>query len=101
LTSGPSNAVLRNDDRRVAHSVDFHSVVWFGRRFEFTHGQAACVKVLWQAWKNGTPVVGGHAILEQAGLAGKRFDLIFRGHPAWGEMIVAGLRRGNYRLAER
>lgn len=83
----------------AVHSLDFHSVRWFGRDYEFTAGQAACVAVLWRAWENGTPAVGGETILVEAGLASRRLDLIFRNHPAWGTMIVPGVRRGNYRLS--
>jgi hypothetical protein len=91
----------KQQEEQIAHSIDFHSVVWNGHTYEFTPAQAACVAILFQAWKNRTPVVGGQAILVEAGLESKRLDQIFRGHPAWGEMIVPGSRRGNYRLAKR
>jgi nitroimidazol reductase NimA-like FMN-containing flavoprotein (pyridoxamine 5'-phosphate oxidase superfamily) len=84
----------------TAHSLDYHSVVWFGRQYEFTANQAACVAVLWQAWENRTPVVGAQTILVEAGLETARLDIVFRKHPAWNTMIVRGDRRGNYRLAE-
>ncbi|MEQ8788868.1 MAG: hypothetical protein RIC55_21330 [Pirellulaceae bacterium] len=86
---------------QFVHSIDFHSMVWRGRVYEFTAAQAACVAVLFHAWKSGAPIVGGQTILVEAGLESKRLDQVFRNHPAWGEMIVHATRRGNYRLSER
>ena len=62
---------------------------WYGEVYNFTANQAACVAKLWQAWENKTPVVGGQALLEAAGCAQERLDLVFRGHDAWGTMIVS------------
>ncbi len=85
-----------NDAR---HSIDFASVNWFGTPYTFTTNQAACVRVLWEAWKNKTPVLGGLTIIDAAGVdrSDERFDLVFRDNPAWGTMIVSP-SKGRYCL---
>jgi hypothetical protein len=83
------------------HSTDFRSVHWFGTNFSFTPTQAACVNILWREWENGTPEVGEDTILldNQVDAESKRLLDIFRGHPAWGAMIVRGATKGAYRLS--
>lgn len=85
------------------HSTDFHSVRWYGQRHTFTHEQAAVVKLLWKAWRNGTPDLSQEHLLEQSKSEGRRLRDIFKQrdemHAAWGTMIVES-RRGVYRLCE-
>jgi len=88
----------------AAHSPDFRSVHWFGRDYSFTATQAACVKVLWEAWQNQTPEVGDQTVLEKVEANSERLDHVFRlrgraQHPAWGKMIVAGATKGSHQLA--
>lgn len=92
-------AATRHDAR---HSPDFRSVSWFGESYSFTANQAACVKILWEAWENETPEVSGAHLLEAADVqdSTQRIDLVFRGNPAWGAMIVPGKTKGVYRLKE-
>jgi hypothetical protein len=84
------------------HSRDFRSVHWFGADHFFTPTQAACVKVLWEAWENGTPDLGQDSILEhpEVEAESERLVDVFKGHPAWGTMIAKGQTAGAYRLAE-
>lgn len=97
----PVYVVLVDQRRQDArHSPDFRSVQWFGTSYTFTPGQAAVVKILWEAWENGTPEVGGDYLVENAGLQSSRLSDLFRGHPAWDKMLVQGGERGVYRLAE-
>ena len=56
-----SNNATTTDNR---HSPDFRSVVWQGEPFTFTASQAAVVALLWRAWSNGTPDVGGGFLLD-------------------------------------
>jgi hypothetical protein len=58
--------------------------------------------VLWEAWENGTPELGQETILEhpEVEAESKRLVDVFKGHPAWGKMIVTGHTAGTYRLAE-
>ena len=80
------------------HSDDYRSVKWFGQDYCFTGNQAACVKVLWEHWERGTPDVAGPTLLDISGASRDRLDLVFRGNPAWGKMIVGGRTKGTYRL---
>jgi hypothetical protein len=88
----------------ASHSPDFRSVCWFGETYEFTPTQAACVKILWECWKQGSPMIGESTILDRARSSGDRLRDVFRSnrvcHPAWGKMIRPGDRRGTFRLAE-
>jgi hypothetical protein len=82
------------------HSADFRSVNWFGVSYSFTALQAACVRVLWEAWENGTPEVSGERILESSDTDRdtRRIDTVFQNHPAWRTMIVGGSTKGTYQL---
>lgn len=93
------------------HGIDFASVVWFGASYAFTGNQAAVVKLLWRAWENGTPCVRDETLTSAADRDetltaaadrddGARLGDLFRGHPAWGTMIVPGQMKGTHRLAE-
>src|SRR5260370_5202033 len=70
------------------HSSDFRSVHWFGQFYTFTRTQAACVKELWEARENGTPVVANYTILEAAKSEQSRvkdgFKQKGKKQPAWG-----------------
>lgn len=92
----------KSDTPETAHAPDFRSVRWFGKRYEFTANQAAAVRVLWQAWKNGTPDVGDETILAAIDHEAppERLNVQFRGHAAWNTMIVAGATKGTHRLRE-
>jgi hypothetical protein len=82
------------------HSLDFRSVHWFGANFTFSPTQAACMKVLWQAWENGTPELGQATILEhpEVEAESKRLVDVFKGHPAWGTILTKGTTNGTFRL---
>jgi hypothetical protein len=81
-------------------SPDFREVLWYGAKYYFTATQAACVRVMWEAWDKGAPEVSGERILEEADYEGKRMVDLFKGHPAWNTMIVAGHTKGSRRLQE-
>jgi hypothetical protein len=80
-----------------SHGPDFRSVCWFGTDYSFTDSQAACIRILWKCWENGTPEVSQATVLEQADLYSKRLVDLFKKHEAWGSMIVSG-KKGAYRL---
>lgn len=97
----------RRDRRRErAHSLtpiaspDFREVVWYGTQYHFTETQAACVRVLWEAWDQRTPEVSEQRALVEADYQGKRMVDLFKGNPAWSTMIVAGHTKGSRRLQE-
>ena len=83
-----------------AHSDDFRSVRWYGTTYALTGSQAQVVKLLWQAWENGTPDVSGAALLEAADASSERLRDLFPRHAGWGTMIVSGGTRGTYRLSK-
>lgn len=81
------------------HSLDFRSVHWYGLDLSNNPQQAAAFAILWDAAANGTHDVGGDAVCVQIGADGRRLDHIFRGHPAWGTVVIKGASRGSFRLA--
>lgn len=83
----------------ATHSADFASVYWFGTRYEFTPAQARCVRALWAAWRNGTPVLRQAELQEEADVS-SGIRGVFQRHPAWRTMIVSP-GKGQYRLAEK
>lgn len=87
-------------DKPTRHSVDFRSVHWLGTDYNFTPPQAAAVELLWKAWENKTPDIGGDTLAEKIGSEAKRPRDIFKGHPALGSMIKKGNTKGSYRLIE-
>ena len=100
LPAAPSSEAKPGEPENDArHSLDFASVDWYGTPFTFTTNQAACVRVLWEAWKNKTPVIGGLTIIDAAGVdrSDERLDLVFRDNLAWGTMIVSP-SKGRYCL---
>jgi len=85
----------------TGHSPDFRSVRWFGQKFKFTPMQAACIKLLYENWLNGTPVIGEQTILESVGSSSNHLRDVFekKRHPAWGPMLRPA-RKGTFRLAK-
>lgn len=87
----------------IAVSIDGRSARWFGQLLEFTPQQAAVTRLLWDAYQNGTPTIGGETILAhiEAG-SGTRVQHIFDNsrHPAWGTFIIAGGPRNSFRISE-
>lgn len=86
----------------VRYSTDFRSVRWFRETYSFTASQAPVVELLYKNWKAGTPDVGDETLLSAVDPEAPpaRLSTLFRKHPAWGNMIVAGGSKGSRRLAE-
>jgi hypothetical protein len=81
------------------HSPDFATVNWFGVTEHFTPSQAAVVRLLWDAWENGTPAVRQAWLLEQAGSDSSKLSDVFKDNPSWGRTVVPGRQRGTFQLA--
>ncbi|MGF1580389.1 MAG: hypothetical protein ACFCD0_13590 [Gemmataceae bacterium] len=83
-------------------SQDYRSVNWFGNQYTLTPTQAACFRVLYESWEQGTPVIGEQTILEAADSNSQRLAHVFaKGkHPAWGTLIQSGPAKGTFRLQE-
>jgi len=79
------------------HSPDYASVNWRGREYQFNKNQATCVRLLHEAWLEGTPYLSGHHLLTTIEGAVKMSGL-FRRHPAWKRLILIGERKATYRL---
>lgn len=103
----PIDMVATSTEASSSHSEDFSRCEWNGQRFDFTPGQAAAVKAIWEA--NGA-ALRLDALREAVGSSAEMFrlDHLFRQrdadgrfvkHPAWGTMIVRGVKKGTYRLA--
>jgi len=96
-----ANATKGKGGAAVA-SADYRSVKWFGTSYTFTKSQAACVKLLWEAWKADTPELNGLTVVADAKVDQCRLVDVFKSkgkmHPAWGTMIVPGGTKGTYRL---
>jgi hypothetical protein len=86
----------------TAHSEDFRSVRWFGETYSFTAKQAPVVRLLWEHWAKGTPDVGDETLLLAVDHEWPPASIrhLFRGHPAWKTLIIAGANRGTHRLAD-
>jgi len=84
------------------HGDDFRTVIWHGRSYNFTVNQALVVRVLWEHSERGTPDVGSQTLLSAVDHEAPpaRMDVLFRGNPAWGKMIVAGSTKASYCLAK-
>ena len=97
----PGEAIEAEAEAKLpAHSTDFRSVNWFGTLYQFSPTQAACIRELWQNWKQGTPTVGEPTILEAADSSSERLrDVFGKDHPAWGTLIQSA-GKGAFKLAE-
>jgi PAS domain S-box-containing protein len=89
----------RGNEPSARHSEDYRSVCWFGEEYVFSPNQAACVRVLWEAWNNQTPYLADGTVLVKAGVGDKqRLRDVFKKHSAWGTMIVQGPQRDTHFL---
>lgn len=84
-------------DHRI--SDDGRSLNWFGKTYTFTPYQAAMVKVLFDNFTNGTPLVGSATLLEAADSRGQKVSHIFRNSPAW-KTIIFSPAKGLYKLEQ-
>ncbi len=85
------------EPQELEHYPDYTSVKWRGHEYQFNKNQAACVRLLHEAWLEGTPYLSGHCLLTTIEGAVKMSGL-FRRHPAWKRLILMGDRKATYRL---
>jgi len=85
------------ESQEFKHSPDYASVIWRGQEYQFNEDQATCVRLLHEAWLEGTPYLSGHYLLTTIEGAVKMSGL-FRRHPAWKRLILMGDRKATYRL---
>ena len=101
--SPPNNTHLNQQTtskhpKNFKYSPDFHSVYHKEQLHSFTSSQAACVKLMFECWKNTTPEIGQEYILTSIDSNSNRLRDIFKNHPAWNNLIVPGKSKGNFRL---
>jgi len=93
-----------DDERRgdaATHGLDFRDVKWHETKYVFSPKQAACVRILWEAWERGNPWVADGTVLQKAGVGDRqRLRDVFKNHPAWGTMIVQGPQQDLHGLQE-
>lgn len=90
----------QGNNREPSHSPDYRSVNWYGEKYTFSAMQAACVRVLWENWEQGTPVVGEQTILVTADSSSERLrDVFGKDHAAWGTLIQPS-GKGAFKLTE-
>ena len=94
----PPISETSSESQEFQHSPDYASVTWRGQQYQFNKNQATCVRLLHEAWLEGTPHLSGYYLLSEIKGAVKMSGL-FKGHPAWKELIVP-LRKpkATYRL---
>jgi hypothetical protein len=100
----PSVATLAGTAAETSHSEDFTSVNWLGTRHTFSRLQAACVRVMWEAWEQDGHALNQETIGEKSGSSATPFRLahVFRKgsggyHAAWKTMIHR-LGKGSFGL---
>lgn len=78
----------RNAKLGIDHTPNFRVVRWGRETFSFSHKQSLVVESLANAAAAGFEWVDQFTLLECADSDGTRLYDLFRGHPAWGRMIV-------------
>lgn len=82
------------------HGLGWRNLNWFGKVFAFTANQSLVVEPLWKGWRRGLPDISHEDLKAYARIKALRLRDVFKGHPAWGTLIVRGSARGTLRLAE-
>lgn len=89
---------------KLVHGADFAAVKWGDQTFSFTPKQRLIVAALVRARRDGHLWLSQEVLLEAAESECGRLRDLFRGHPAWGVMVVSALDAdgplGSYRLAD-
>jgi hypothetical protein len=84
------------------HSSDFRSILWDSTAYFFSGTQARVVAALWKAAAAGVPALWQetlHAVADGSlNTRGFRVRDLFRGHQAWGTLIVPGPGKGLWQL---
>jgi hypothetical protein len=91
---------IASPQQDVRHSPDYRSLIWHGTPYFFTANQAPVIELLLEAWADGCLDVGDETLLRAVDEHSPpaRLATLFRDHPAWGSLIVAGATKGTRRL---
>ena len=81
-------------------SPDYRSVVFHGETIPLSTMQAEAVRVLNEAFEQGTPEVSADYVLEQIGSKSRRLRDVFKGagSRAWSLLIITGQGKGTVRI---
>ena len=93
----PPISETTSESQEFRHSPDYASVNWQGQEYQFNNNQATYVRLLLEAWLEGTPSLSSHYLLSEI-LSASRMSGLFKRHPAWVSLIVPGEHRATYRL---
>ena len=74
--------------RFLRESPDCAAVEWAGVRHEFDEHQSKVVARLWSRREDDEPYESGERLLALSGSRASSLKELFKGHPAWGVVIV-------------
>jgi hypothetical protein len=77
---------------------DSRQIRWRGVVHTLAENQFKIIKVLYDAYKKGGPVVPKERLLAAVGSPRAEVRSFFRDSPLWNDLIIKGERRGTYRL---
>ncbi len=98
-TLTPGEGTTPPPARGHRHSEDCSYLHWDGHDWHFkTDIQQAVVRLLVEAYEDGEPDVHQTDLLARAHTDCKRLRDVFKHHPAWGIVIVPGIKPGTFRL---
>ena len=94
-TSGPAG----QPEHQFKISKDGRTIIKDGREYSITSLQADAIRMLYNAYMEGSHELHQDYILEEIGSQSKRLRDVFRSRPeVWGDLIEKSKSRGMYRL---
>lgn len=104
-----TNSTENQNERKIPPTKespikDFSDFTWNGSRHTFTKMQAMAVSEWYHAYMNGNPELRDETVLSEIGSCAndksRGLRDLFKGHPAWGTVIIHGTSNGTHRLAD-
>jgi hypothetical protein len=93
------HGVIEQEESIFRPSADYRSIKYKGVPYSLTRNQSTIVRLLHDAYLNGTPALGGDALLSAIEAETSRVRDSFKGSLLWGNLIVSNRSpRGTYRL---
>ena len=80
------------------HSVDYRCVRTRDATHYFGALQAACIKLMHEAWLNGTPELSSCYLLSEIESESGSLGHLFQRNDAWKTLVIPGKTPGTYRL---
>ncbi|HZT80909.1 MAG TPA: sigma-70 family RNA polymerase sigma factor [Gemmataceae bacterium] len=98
--AAPAPAAAAAQLAPIRFADDFRTAYWFGETIPLTETHAKVVRVLWEAYRKGTPDVCHDVLIRAAGSEAAKLSDVFKGSLAWGRLIVSS-SRGVYRVNDQ